>query len=375
MLFAMRSGFALFLLSTAVALGQQPRPEDLFNQAIQDQQQGNYAAAIHDYEEVLRLQPDKLEARANLAVALAHERHYDEAIREYRQVLAAAPHDPGLLVDLGLAYYKKADYQDAEQQFEMATRFEAPDSRLSVLLGGCEVHTGHAAEAARTLLPLEPANTSNPDFEYVLGTAMIQSGHRLDGVDRLERVGAAAQNANAYMQAGSTLMDLNRFARAQTDLEAALRLDPNLSGIYTNLGMARDMNGDAAAAEPDLREALRRNPNDFNANLYLGSILYKRRDMTEARTFLDRALQIEPASPTARYEVAMWKSTSGDYAAAARDLEALEKAHPDWLQPHVELAVVYYRLNRPADGMRERDIVARIRANQQKAGPPEIQQP
>jgi hypothetical protein len=67
--------------------------------------------------------------------------------------------------------------------------------------------------------------------------------------------------------------------------------------------------------------------------------------------------------------MAMWKSTSGDYAGAAQDLERLEKASPDWLQPHVQLAAVYYRLHRPADGMREREIVAKLKAQQQQAGP------
>ena len=123
-------------------------------------------------------------------------------------------------------------------------------------------------------------------------------------------------------------MDLNEFAKAKTDLEAALRLNPNLPRIYALTGMALDVNGDAAAAEPDFREALKRNPNDFDANLYLGSILYKRRDMAEAKPYLDRAIQLKPDSATARYELAMWESTSGQYDDAAKDLEALENPTP-----------------------------------------------
>jgi chorismate mutase len=33
---------------------------------------------------------------------------------------------------------------------------------------------------------------------------------------------------------------------------------------------------------------------------------------------------------------------------------------PDWLVPHVELAALYYRLNRPEDGAREKKIVDRL---------------
>ena len=42
------------------------------------------------------------------------------------------------------------------------------------------------------------------------------------------------------------------------------------------------------------REALKTNPDDFDANLYLGMILYKRRDIDEARGYLDRALRLKP---------------------------------------------------------------------------------
>ena len=47
---------------------------------------------------------------------------------------------------------------------------------------------------------------------------------------------------------------------------------------------------------------------------------------------------------------------------AASDLESIAREVPAWLQPHVVLATLYYRLNRPSDGLREREIVARLTA-------------
>jgi tetratricopeptide (TPR) repeat protein len=204
---------------------------------------------------------------------------------------------------------------------------------------------------------------------------MIHSGKRREGADRLEKVAEATRGADAYLLAGSTLLDLNEFERAKNDLEAALELNPHLPQIYSLAGAARDMNGDAAGAEPVFREALKRDPNDFIANLYLGSILYKFRKMDEAKPYLNRALQLEPDSPTARYEMAMWESTSGHYERAAKLLEAVVTSNPNWLLPHVELANVYYRLHRPGDGARERAIVARLNMQEQIEGPPKLPLP
>jgi hypothetical protein len=50
-------------------------------------------------------------------------------------------------------------------------------------------------------------------------------------------------------------------------------------------------------------------------------------------------------------------------------LELLVKDDPDWLEPHVELAALYYRLRRSEDGAKERQIVDSLSAKQQAQGP------
>jgi len=59
----------------------------------------------------------------------------------------------------------------------------------------------------------------------------------------------------------------------------------------------------------------------------------------------------------------------GKNAEAVTLLEGLEKADPNWLEPHVELAPLYYKLHRADDGQRERNMVDDIQAKQQQAGP------
>jgi lipopolysaccharide biosynthesis regulator YciM len=91
--------------------------------------------------------------------------------------------------------------------------------------------------------------------------------------------------------------------------------------------------------------------------------------MDEAKTHLDKALQLNPTNTLARYEVGMYKSAAGEYEAAAQELESVIKDDPNWLDPHVELASLYYKLHRAQDGARERQIVERLRAEEQSKGP------
>ena len=219
------------------------------------------------------------------------------------------------------------------------------------------------------LEPLASTNAGNLDFQFVYGSTLINSGRQREGVSLVEQVAAANNSPDAYRLAGATLLQMNDSEAALRDLEEALRLDPTLPGIYTLVGTARDKNSDAAHAELAFREALKINPDDFDANLYLGTILYKRRENDEAKIYLDRALRLNPSQSLARYESAMLKSATGQYEAALGELEKLANDDPNWLEPHVELATLYYRLHRPADGARERATVERITAEQQAKVP------
>jgi tetratricopeptide (TPR) repeat protein len=368
MLIVMRLTLALLVLVTASA-AQQQDPDQLLSDAIQAQQSGNYALAIAEYRKYLELRPNNVQAKVNLGASLTHVGQFDEAISIYRGVLPSLKEKNAVLLDLGLAYYKKGDLGNAREQFA-ALHHTSPDNiQATILLADTETNLGDAEAATSMLEPLEAANSSNPDFEYELGLAMIKSGRRREGAARVEKDGELGHSADAYMLAGATLLDLNDYEKARHDLEMAAQLSPNLRGLQTALGMSRDKTGDQKNAEPAFRRALEENPDDFQANLYLGALLYKRREMDEAKIYLDRAVKLKPDDTMARYESAMLKSTSGEYAAAAEQLEGVIKDNPDWLEPHVELSTLYYKLHRPADGAKERAIVDRLTAEQQAKGP------
>ena len=158
-------------------------------------------------------------------------------------------------------------------------------------------------------------------------------------------------------------MQLNQFERANEDAEAAFRLAPKLPGVATLRGRVLPYMNDNAGAIAALREALAANPEDFDANLNLGAVLYTERELEGSRQYLEKALRLQPASKLARYEMARLKRAEGKLEESAADFEAVIKQDPKWPQPHVELAAVYFRLNRPKDGERERAAFERLTAD------------
>lgn len=358
-----------FFVLFGTASAQTPDPQQLFVEGIQAQQRGDFQTAIRDYQEFLKLHPNAFQAEVNLGAALVHEGQFDAAIALYRSALSQAPGNSRVLLDLALAYYKKGDLSSAQEQFAALNRAQPDDVQVAILLGDTDNRLSKPAEALRVLAPLESKYSENSDFEFVLGTALIGSGQKSQGAERLEKVAKEKNSAEAYMLSGSALLELNDFARAREDLNTALRLNPKLPGIYSLAGTARDNTGDLKGAEEAFRQALQLNPDDFTANLYLGAMLSKRRELEQARVYLDHALQLNPSSSMARYEFAMLESVSGQYEAALHDLQIVAKEDPDWLEPHVELATLYYRLHQPEEGAKERQIVQVLSAKQQAKGP------
>jgi tetratricopeptide (TPR) repeat protein len=348
----------------------QSQADQFFEQGISAQQRGDMQAAIDSYRKALAINPGLMPARANLGVALANAGQLDAAIEEDQRVLKEAPSQVGVRMNLALAYYKQGDCGRALPELDAVHTARPSDLRAAMLLGYCESKGNRAAEAAALLLPFEPGHENDMDFEYALAYALMQSGREPEGLPRMEKVARATRSVDAWVIAGQARLHRREFELAKTDLDAAMELNPDFPGLPTLAGQARDAQGDVERAQTAFDAALKQNPQDAMANLYLGAMHLKKREFEQARPLLERALTSQPDLREARFQMAKLDGMTDRYAEAAAALEVLEKEDPGWLDPHVELAAIYYKLHRPDDGKHERDIVQQLEARQQQAGPP-----
>jgi len=349
---------------TLGAAAQSVDPEHLFQEAVAAQQRGDDLVAVRDYRELLRVHPDAVVARLNLGATLADLKRFDEAIAQYRIVLASDPKNSIARSNLALAYKANGDLPSAIRELQRLRRDDPNDEQPAMLLADCLDESGRYAEAVSLLVPLEKAQPDNPDMEWLLGSAMIHGGRAAEGVELVEQAAGKATDASAYLLAGQTRFSMAQFDLARRDADAAKRVDPNLGGLQTLNGLILERTSDYDGAEAALRQAIAADDTDFDAHLYLGAVFYFKRDLENARVQLQRALQLQPTSAQARYELALVARADGRLDAARQDLEIVVRESPDWMQPHVELSALYYRLNRSEDGAKQRQIVDRMIAAQ-----------
>jgi len=361
----MRSAVLAILLA-GLAWAQGSGPEQLFREAVEAQKRGDDALAVRKYQELVRLQPDVAAVRANLGAALAHLGRFDDAIAQYRAALALTPGHPGLRLNLALAYYKKRDLSRAAAELGPLHESDPGNFQVAALLGGCYEGLGRHADAIAVLAPLEAAHPDDLDLAWALGSALIHSDRLREGLLRVQKVAERGHSAEACLVAGDASLRLNFFEQARRDADAAVRLNPRLPGVYTLQGKALQYLDDNEGAIAALRKAVQADPGDFEAQVNLGAVLTLTRDLEGGRQHLTRALQVRPSSSLARFEMARLERTEGKLDAAVKDMEDVVRIDPDWLQPHVELAALYYRVKRPEDGARERATVERLTERQRQ---------
>jgi tetratricopeptide (TPR) repeat protein len=354
---------ACLLLVAHVLPAQQPGagPETILQHAIALHQAGDLDGAIRAYREYLDAKPDSVEARSNLGAALARAGRYDEAIAEYDRALSKSPDNPALLLNLGLAYYKTGRPAEAAARFERAASL-APQfkDQVTLLLASCYNSLGKYKQAIALLAPLEQAKSADRAFDYLYGTALIGDGQDASGAAVIDRILSRGDSAEGRLLQGTLKLKVHDIDGALADLEKSIALNDRLPGAHARLGELLLSKGEADRARTAFGQELALDPDEFVSNLNMGVLAKKDQEYTEARRYLERALKARPNDPGVRYQMANVDLATGNPDQARNALEALIGESPDFLEAHATLATVYYRLNRSADGDRERATAQRL---------------
>jgi tetratricopeptide (TPR) repeat protein len=370
--FASRStalGLALSVVACAFGAQQAAAGSDrLLQDAIALQQAGDLDGAIKEYREYLAAQPDSLLARSNLGATLARASRFEEAIAEYDAGLQKNPDNPVLLLNLGLAYYKTGRYGEAAVRFERALTL-APQfqQQATLLLAVCYNSVGRFKDAAAILAPLEREKAGDLAFDYAYGAALIGDGQQAGGAAVIDRILSDGDSAEAYLLRGTLELSAHERDKARADLEKAVGLNARLPGAHARLGELLLAEGESERARAGFAQELALDPDEFTSNLNMGVLAKEDQIYADARRYLERALKTRPNDPGVRYQIATVDLATGNLERARQSLETLIQESPQFAEAHATLATVYYRLNRGADGDRERAASQKLREQRDAA--------
>jgi Flp pilus assembly protein TadD len=364
-----------FLLTTVLLSGlslqaQPDATEEILKRAIALHQSGDIPNAILAYQKYLTARPDSLSAHSNLGAAYARLARYEDAIIQYRYALKLQPNNAPVVLNLALAYYKTNRKELAATE-AAKVNLAAPDRlQPALLLADCWLAMGKNKQVVDLMTPFAEQNPNDLAIAYLLGTALVRDNQLDRGQIVIGHILRNGDSAESHLLLGTTKLNARDYPAALTDLKRAVELNSALPDVYSFYGLAQLSTGDPTAAAESFRKELAANPQDYMSNLQLGILTKQDEHYDQAAQYLHRALEVRPGDIAARFQLASLDLATGKPEPARRELEAIVKQVPAYVEAHVTLATVYYRLKLKSEGDRERATVqklnAEIQAQQQK---------
>jgi len=168
-----------------------------YNRALVDEQLGDRPHAVIDYGDAIRLQADNADAYLNRGMIFLDTGKFDQAVADFTRVHKLRPNDPWPLADRGISYAWKRDSDKAEQDFAAVRKI---DPSNIVLLRGEALLSMNAGNMQAAIASLTAALKLDPNDKWSL--RMRAQAYRRNGdfekasadVSHLEKV--AGRNVN-----------------------------------------------------------------------------------------------------------------------------------------------------------------------------------
>ena len=199
-----------------------------FDQAAIDGESGKDAAAIAEWGELVKEEPNDAPLQNNLAVALARAGRFEEAIPHYQKGLEINPQYYSIHNNLGMALFATGHVDDAIREYEKG---------LEIYPDMAELHNN-------------------------LGQALAQTGQLEGAVKHFERaVNIQPDYAEAHVNLGIALLSVRRLDLAANEFSSAVNSDPRSVVAHTYLGITLYYGqGKVQEALAQWRKALELNP-------------------------------------------------------------------------------------------------------------------
>lgn len=283
---------------------------------------------------------------AAFAAIFTEHKLFDDAIEILETARRGSSPSFVLLYNLGASYYQKGERQRAEESYLAALSLKPDDVATLRALASVARAEGDLEKAlsylvrARKVAPDSPAvlydfgwtalnmnllydaltalerlhqlKPDQPDYLYPLAIARLNNGENQRAQELINRyVELRPQDGRGYYVLGAILYGAKKFPEARAALERSLALAYYPDTEYY-LGMIAHNEGNVTQAISWLQRALKSDPKNSAAHSALGLIYAKEKDYTAARVELERAIELDPKNQAAHYQLGIAYARLGD---------------------------------------------------------------
>jgi len=273
-------------------------------------------------------------------------------------------------MNLALAYYKSGQLSEAANLFDDVRSNSLMIWQVTLLSADCYLRLGNLDRVIGLLSPFASAHAGDHAVNYMLGMALIRSGNMEKGQALVDGILRDSDSAEAHFLLGSVAFMAKDYPGAVQGVLQSDWYHPDLPSLQSYYGQALLFTGDPDGATTAFRKQLASDPNDYDSNLRLAQILFRRRLHAEARPLYERALRVRPGSPEAAYGLAELDLAEQRPEQARRRLEQIVARWPSYAAAHRALSIADEQLSPQRRVRARRDAAAKLDGGEASAGIP-----
>lgn len=332
--------------------------------------QKNPTLAAKEFAAVVALDPNNIDAQANLGVLLFFQKDYAQAEPHLRKAVEQQPGLTKIRALLGMCERNLGENDLARTDLQaVVDQLKEPSVRLEAGLELIELYTA-AQELPKAAAVVEVLRADAPTDPRILYAAYrIYSDLSAEAL--LDLSVAAPDSGQMHQAMAHELNRIGNTSGVIADLRKAIAIDPNLPGIHFELAEALRSSSDLklrAEAEQEYKLAVAANSRDEKAISRLGDIAVEKDDFAGATAYYKRALALVPGDADATLGLAHVYIEKDESASALPLLEPLVEADPTNVLAHYRLSTAYRKLKRPVDAKREMDAYQKYKGIKEKLG-------
>lgn len=152
---------------------------------------------------------------------------------------------------------------------------------------------------------------------HLQGRAALAAGHIDDAIAYFQRAMAESASPEIAKDMGNAWLQKNDTAACREAYELALRIDPCHIGALNNLALLERLLGQLPTAERLLRQAVAHAPHDSEVWTNLGVVRFEQRDAAESEQLHRKAVELNPDNAQAWLNLAIALEAQGARSVAA----------------------------------------------------------
>jgi tetratricopeptide (TPR) repeat protein len=337
-------------------------------QAAEYLKQNRPDLAVPEFQAILALDPNNVDAHGNLGTVLFFQGNYADAIPQLRAALKLRPTLWKTQALLGTGEKRTGDLEAARRDLDKAfPNLTQEKIQIETGMELIELYsaTGDLDKAGATVTTLRKVAPTNE--------AILYSAYRIysDLADE-SLLSLSVVDPNSARMNQALAHELAKRGNSKEAIEryrAALKIDPGLPGIHFELAeMLRTLSTPEGLqeAESEYKAALQANPLDEQSECRLGDIAAQAHDDKAAYELYSKALQLKPNDPEANIGMAKVLMSMNQPEKAEQLLHHALELDPTSAVAHFRLGTIYRQTGRTAEAKNELDEYKKYREMKDK---------